>query len=98
MSSRSKNILELYPWIDLNFVNDLINKSECNKNVIVESYQAENAVSEGQNYSSHVIRLIVYLHKSDNNQLKMCKIQKTYFLKICLQTEEFLKICDECHL
>lgn len=99
MSSHGKNILELYPWIDLNFVNNLITNSECDEDLIIESYQAENAVSEGQNYSSHMIRLIVHLkNKSDVNQMKMCKIKRTYFLKICLQTEEFLKICNECNL
>lgn len=88
----SKAILESHPWINLDFVQKLVNNS--NENSIVNSFFVEKGVGDGKNFSSHTIRLIVYL-VPNNNPSKEIKQQKVYFLKICLQTEEFLKACEE---
>lgn len=44
--SSQRTILELYPWIDLDFVKTLVNKSDSNANLTVESFFAEKGVHE----------------------------------------------------
>lgn len=90
--SLKNTILELYPWIDLDFVQTLVNKSDDGKNLTVESYRAEKGVHDGKNFSSTTIRLFVNLLPTNNQS----NTSRKYFLKVCLQTEEFAKACAEC--
>lgn len=90
--SFKKSILELYPWIDLEFVQKLVNKSDYDKNLMVESFRAEKGVRDGKNFSSSTIRLFVNLQQTSNQSNRL----KVYFLKVCLRTEDFLKACEEC--
>lgn len=85
-------ILELYPWIDLHFVQTLVNKSDFDKNLTVDSFRVEKGVHAGKNFSSNTIRLFVNLLETDNKSNAL----RVYFLKICLQTEDFAKACEEC--
>lgn len=47
------------------------------------------------NFSSQTIRLTVNLF-DNNNPSNAFTQQRKYFLKICLQTEDFRKACEEC--
>lgn len=90
--SLKNSILELYPWIDLDFVQTLVNKSDYGKDLIVKSFRAEKGVEDGKNFSSSTIRLCVNLLPTNNQS----DVLRKYFLKVCLQTEEFAKACEEC--
>ncbi len=92
--SLKNSILELYPWIDLNFVQTLVNKSDYDKNLIVTSFRVEKGVHDGKNFSSNAVRLFVNVsNQPADNQSNILRV---YFLKICLQTEDFMKACEEC--
>lgn len=96
MNSKSA-ILELYPWIDSEFVKKLLNKSDNDEACTVESFNVEKGARDGQNFSSNTIRLIVNLSQTNNQSNNLSnKRRRVYFLKICLQTEDFLKACEEC--
>lgn len=90
--SLKNTILELYPWIDLDFVQMLVNKSDCGNNFNVKSFQAEKGVQDGKNFSSNTIRLLVNLFEPGNQS----NFVRKYFLKVSLQTEDFIKACEEC--
>lgn len=85
-------VSELYPWLDLDFVQTLINRSNAEHNFTVASFRAEKGVHDGKNFSSNTIRLFVNLLHADNQS----NTSKVYFLKVCLQTEDFAKACEEC--
>lgn len=88
----SQNISELYPWINLDFVRMLVEKSDPNQNLTVQSFRTGKAVDDGSNFSSNAIRLFVDLLRTDDQT----NLTRVYFLKICLRTEDFLKACSEC--
>lgn len=87
----SKNIiLEMHPWIDLDFVQALVNKSNYERNLTVESFHVEKAVNDGKNFCSNTVRLVVDIFQNVN------VLRRVYFLKISLQTEDFVKAAEEC--
>lgn len=87
------NTSELYPWINLDFVQRLVNNNSNNDtNFIVTSFRTEKGVHDGSNFSSNAIRLFVNLTQTNDQSNSL----RVYFLKICLQTEDFVKACDEC--
>lgn len=91
--SKQINISELFPWITSSFVQDVIEKSEQSRNVVLKSYTAEKCFNDGENFSSYMIGLNV-LYENENHEEK----QSDFILKIAIQTEEFAKICEECLL
>ncbi|XP_037024113.1 uncharacterized protein LOC119066001 [Bradysia coprophila] len=90
--SSENNIFELHPWIDMEFVQMLVRKSDCDKNLTVTSFRAEKGVHDGKNFSSSAIRLHVNIFPVNDHSI----MSRVYFLKVCLQTEDFAKACEEC--
>lgn len=90
--SLKKTLSELFPWIDQDFVQTLVNRSDFDKSLTVESFRAEKGVRDGKNFSSNTIRLFVNLPRACNQANRL----RVYFLKVRLQTEAFVKACEEC--
>lgn len=91
--SLENDILHLNPWIDLDFVQMLVRKSDCDRNSTVTSFRVEKGVDDGKNFSSTAIRLHVNLLLPANDRPN---ISRVYFLKVSLQTEDFAKVSEEC--
>lgn len=87
------DFLKSFPWIDLQFVQNIIDKAESEKNAWeIESFYSGNFENNGQNFSSHMIRLIVNLRYRANHSKV---IRKAFFVKICLTTEDFENVLKE---
>lgn len=89
MSSQS-NIMELFPWIKSDFVQNVIEKSEPNKNIILKSFNAQKCFNDGENFSSYIIGLNV-VYENEGHEKK-----RDFLLKIAIQTDEYIRISEEC--
>lgn len=92
--STHNNVLELFPWITSNFVQSLIENSEANKNVILESFNAQKCFNDGENFSSYMIGLRVVFNNKNENEGN--EYQRDFLLKIAIQTKDYIQICEEC--
>lgn len=91
--SSNCSLLKSFPWIDLQFVENIISKAESESNTWeIESYHGGNFENNGQNFSSHMIRLIVNLRDRDNRSKVL---SKAFFVKIRLNTEDFENVLKE---
>lgn len=89
--SAASSSLGSFPWIDAQFVQNLVNKSESGDKWTVASYYNGSLDNEGQNFGSDTIRLIVNLRGRDNAEV----LRKSYFMKICLKSDQFKGVADE---
>lgn len=87
------NILELFPWITSSFVEHLIVKSENIENVTLTSFNAKKAFDKGEGFTSNIVALSTVFKKPTGGG----EMQRSYLLKIAIQTDLYLKIADEIH-
>lgn len=85
------DVLELFPWISKSFVQNLLEKSEPNKNLILKSFNAKKCFNDGENFSSYMIGLKVVFR--DESEFK--EKNRDFLIKIEIQTEENVKISEE---
>lgn len=86
------DISELFPWITPAFVQKVIENAEPNKRVAVKSFDGSFAFKNGENFSSHMIALVVHFF----NQTDGIEEQRNFIIKIAIQSEDIAKINEEC--
>lgn len=85
MSPKSDNV----PWLTNEFVQKLLENSENDKNVLLESFQGQNACLDGENFSSLMFRLEVKFKCNEVLKHKMFIIKKAH------ESKDFQKISEE---
>lgn len=86
------NALKSFPWVDTSFVQNLIDESGNGENWVIESFHNGSLDNHGQNFGSDTIQLIVKLRgRSDKTKVT----QKSFFMKVSLQSEQFKGVSDE---
>lgn len=88
----SNDILQIFSWINSNFIQNLIEKSEQTQNVKVKSYLAKRAFDKGEGFSSYIISLKVEFQKENESKID----ERDFLMKIAIQTDEFAETCKEC--
>lgn len=89
-----QSVLKLFPWITSDFVQAIIENSEQTKNVALKSFDAQLAFKSGESFSSQMVTLaVVFGDKSEDGERR-----KDFLMKIAIQTEDFAKVCEECHI
>lgn len=84
--------LKSFEWIDLKFVQDLISKSDSSSNWEVKSFDTGDFDSNGQNFSSFLVRLVVNLRdREDPSKVST----KSFFVKGSLNTEDYANVLKE---
>lgn len=78
-----------FPWINNEFVQNLIEKTTNDKNVILKSFFTENALRGGENFSSYMLRLKASFHHRNEEK------EQIFILKIGQDFEEFAVVCEE---
>lgn len=86
------SIFEQFPWITKAFVQEVIENAEPDKCVVVKSFDVSFAFKNGENFSSHMIALVVNF----TNQTDSTEEQRNFLIKIAIQTEGIAKINEEC--
>lgn len=88
------SVFELFPWITTAFVQNLIEIAEINKSILVKSFNARFAFKNGENFSSHIISLVViFTNKNDRIEKR-----RNFLLKIAIQTDDIAQMNEECHI
>lgn len=91
--SKESSIFELFPWITPAFVQKVIENSEPNKCIIVKSFNVSLAFKNGENFSSHMVALVVVF----TNQNDGIEKQRNFLIKIAIQTADIAMVNKECH-
>lgn len=90
-----QSVLESFPWINLKFVQQLIDNYEQHTNTSIKSFDAKFAFKNGENFSSHMVALsVVYINQHNDDG----ENQKDFIVKISIQTEDYAKVCKECQI
>lgn len=89
-----QSVSKSFPWINSDFVQKVVRYSEADECVVLNSFDAKLAFKSGENFSSHMVAL----RATFKNKTKGIEKQKYFLVKISLQTEEFTKMCQECHV
>lgn len=91
-----------FPWMNREFVQNLIEKSENRRDVALKSFHGENALfNGGENFSSSMIRLKVifdlckYKEIANGETAHREEKQRVFIIKVALETEKFSTICVE---
>lgn len=82
--SKESDIFELFPWITPAFVQKVVENSESTKCIAVKSFDVSFAFKNGENFSSHMIALVVIFTMQNDGIEK----QKKFLIKIAIQTED----------
>lgn len=95
--SDQASVFELFPWITSEFVQNLIEIAEKSQQIIVKSFNAQFAFKNGENFSSHMISLVVnfVIYTADSGEIEK---NRNFLIKIAIQTEEITKVNKECHI
>lgn len=91
--SKESGIFEQFPWITPAFVRKVVENSESNKCIVVKSFDVSFAFKNGENFSSHMIALVV----SFTSQIDGIEKQRNFLIKIAIQSEDIAMINKECH-
>lgn len=83
---------EGFEWVSSQLVQKLIENSENSEKIRLTSFQLENALLGGANFSSSIIRLKV---RFDNCK---CETSRVFLIKMAINSKEFSDICEECRL
>lgn len=86
--------VELFPWITSTFIQNLIENAELSKSIVVKSFNAQFAFKNGENFSSHMISLVViFVNKNDTVEKK-----RNFLVKVAIQTDDIAQVNEECHI
>lgn len=85
------NISKLFPWITESFVQNLIEITERSKQVILTDFTPKKCFDSGESFSSTMIALRVVFNDDNGNEK-----ERDFLIKIALQTDEYVKLCEEC--
>lgn len=88
-----QRIFELFPWITPAFVQKIIENAEPNKSIDVKSFDVSFAFKNGENFSSHMIALVVHF----TNRSDGIEERRNFLIKIAIQTDEIAMVNKECH-
>lgn len=88
--SATRNIFDSFPWINLSFVQTVIENSEQSKQVALKSFTANKCFEGGESFSSTMIALTVVYDDGNGNEKK-----SDFLVKIALQTKEYIELCKE---
>lgn len=67
----SENILKDFPWITESFLLDALKKLESNaESIAIKSFDVKNAVADGENYGSKILRITVKYTLNDTRVQK----------------------------
>lgn len=86
-------ISKLFPWFTLNFIQNIIKKSEQSENVTLKSFTTKKCFDGGESFSSYMFALTIFLNDDCGNEK-----QSDFILKIALQTEDYKRMCEECFI
>lgn len=92
--SDKASVFDLFPWITPAFVQNLVENAETNKSVTVKSFNAQFAFKNGENFSSHMISLVVIF----TNKTDRIEKQRNFLVKIAIPTDDIAQINRECHI
>lgn len=63
-----ETLYEQYPWLNLEYFQEIIRKDEFDNKIVVEKFEIEEALAKGENYGSKILRAKVEYLIGNHNQ------------------------------